>query len=209
MPTSLATGLRRRLAYDAARLWVDQLREEMDYRELCPAISICVLSESMFPKVPDLHLDFRLRERSSLALSDNLQVHLLELPKSRAAPHNVDEVSPIERWAFLLLNADRIDADVLRRLLPELELHNALGVSEMTARSPETRELYEARLKVKRDEKARLDYARSEGRAEGLAEGEQIGLARGEKIGQIRLLERLLHRSPTDDAELAKASLQD
>jgi hypothetical protein len=50
MPTSLATGLRRRLAYDAARLWVDQLREEMDYRELCPAISLCVLRESMFPK---------------------------------------------------------------------------------------------------------------------------------------------------------------
>jgi flagellar biosynthesis/type III secretory pathway protein FliH len=106
---------------------------------------------------------------------------------------------------------------VLRRQLPELELHNALGVLEMTARSPETRELYEARLKVKRDEKARLDYARSEGiakgraegLAEGLAEGEQIGLARGEKIGQIRLLERLLRRSPTNDAELAKASLQD
>jgi flagellar biosynthesis/type III secretory pathway protein FliH len=102
---------------------------------------------------------------------------------------------------------------VLRRQLPELELHNALGVLEMTARSPETRELSEARLKVKRDEKARLDYARSEGiakgLAEGLAEGEQIGLARGEKIGQIRLLERLLRRSPTNDAELAKASLQD
>jgi cell fate (sporulation/competence/biofilm development) regulator YlbF (YheA/YmcA/DUF963 family) len=133
----------------------------------------------------------------------------LELPKSRAAPHNVDEVSPIERWAFLLLNADRIDADELRRLLPEPEFHDALGVLEMITQSPETRELYEARLKIKRDEEARLDYARTEGIAEGRVEGEQLGLARGEKIGQIRLLERLLRRSPTDDAELAKASLQD
>jgi hypothetical protein len=42
-----------------------------------------------------------------------------------------------------------------------------------------------------------------------LARGEQLGLVRGEKIGQIRLLERMLHRSPTPDAELAEASLED
>ncbi|MFM7071278.1 MAG: hypothetical protein ACKO38_05725 [Planctomycetota bacterium] len=83
----------------------------------------------------------------------------------------------------------------------------------MITQTPETRELYEARLKAKRDEEARLDFARSEGRTEGeqigLARGEQLGLARGEKIGQIRLLERMLHQSPTPDAELAKASLED
>jgi flagellar biosynthesis/type III secretory pathway protein FliH len=89
--------------------------------------------------------------------------------------------------------------------------------------------LYEARLKAKRDEEARLDYARSEGLEEGLAkgreeglakgreegreegrtEGEQIGLSRGEKIGQIRLLERLLDRPPTADTELSTASLEE
>ena len=103
----------------------------------------------------------------------------------------------------------------------------------MITQTPETRELYEACLKAKRDEEARLAYARSEGLAEGrtegekigltrgeqlglargeqlgLARGEQLGLARGEKIGQIRLLERMLHRSPTPDAELAEASLED
>jgi flagellar biosynthesis/type III secretory pathway protein FliH len=106
----------------------------------------------------------------------------------------------------------------------------------MITQTPETRELYEARLKAKRDEEARLDFARSEGRTEGeqiglergeqlglargeqlglergeqigLARGEQLGLERGEKIGQIRLLERMLDHAPTTDAELAKASLE-
>jgi predicted transposase/invertase (TIGR01784 family) len=166
----------------------------MAYRELRPAISICVLSETMFPKLPQLHLDFRLRERNGQVLADELQVHLIELPKSRAAVHNLQEVSPLERWAFLLLYAHRIDADELRRLLPEPEFHDALGVLEMISRTPDTRELYEARLKAKLDEEARLDYARAEGRAEG------------EQIGQIRLLEQLLGMPSTASEELAKSS---
>ena len=213
MQTSAATGLRQRLAYYAGRLYVDQMREGMDYISLCPAISICVLTQAIFPKVPELHLDFRLREKRGLTLAEELQVHLVELPKSQATPHNISSVSPLERWAFLLLYADHIDTDDLRDLLPDPEFHDALGVLEMITQTPETRELYEARLKAKRDEEARLAYARSEGlaegRTEGRTEGEKIGLARGEKIGQIRLHQRMLHQSPTPDAELAKASLED
>jgi predicted transposase/invertase (TIGR01784 family) len=217
MQTSAATGLRQRLAYYAGRLYVDQMREGMDYISLCPAISICVLTQAIFPRVPALHLDFRLREKRGLTLAEELQVHLVELPKSQATPHNISTVSPLERWAFLLLYADHIDTDELRDLLPDPEFHDALGVLEMITQTPETRELYEARLKAKRDEEARLAYARSEGLAEGrtegekigLTRGEQLGLVRGEKIGQIRLLERMLHRSPTPDAELAEASLED
>ena len=210
MQTSLAAGLPQRLTYYAGRLYVGQMREGMAYRELRPAISICVLSRSMFPQASQLHLDFRLRERSGQVFADDLQIHLVELPKSQAAAHNIGVVSPLERWAFLLLNAHRIDADELRRLLPEPEFHDALGVLEMITRTPDTRELYEARLKAKLDEEARLDYARTEGRAEGeqigQQRGEQIGQQRGEQIGQIRLLEQLLGMSPTGSEELSNWS---
>jgi predicted transposase/invertase (TIGR01784 family) len=208
MQTSLVAGLAQRLTYYAGRLYVGQMSDGMAYRELCPAISICVLSKSMFPQLPQLHLDFRLRERSGLVFADELQIHLVELPKSRAAAHNIGEVSPLERWAFLLLYAHRIDADELRRLLPEPEFHDALGVLEMITRTPAARELYEARLKAKLDEEARLDYARTEGEQIGQVRGEQIGQVRGEQIGQIRLLEQLLGMSPTASEELAKLSLE-
>ena len=52
MQTSLVAGLAQRLTYYAGRLYVGQMREGMAYRELCPAISICVLSKSMFPQMP-------------------------------------------------------------------------------------------------------------------------------------------------------------
>jgi predicted transposase/invertase (TIGR01784 family) len=200
MQTSRATGLAKRLTYYAGRLFVGQMREGKPYSKLQPAISICVLTQSMFPAKPQLHLDFRLREQGGQVFMDDLQIHLVELPKSRASAHNMSEVSPLERWAFLMLNAHQIDADELRRLLPEPEFHNALGVLEMITRTPETREMYEARLKAQLDEEARLDYAR--------AEGEQIGQQRGEQIGQIRLLENLLKMPPTTSEELAKLGFE-
>ena len=183
MQTSLAAGLSQRLAYYASRLYVDQLGEGQAYNSLCPAISICVLQATMFPQIPRFHLDFRFRERSGDLLTDDLQVHLIELPKSRVPVHNIQEASPLERWAFLFLNAHRIDTDELRRLIPDPEIDEALGVLEMISRTPETRELYEARLKAQRDAEARLEYALNEGLAKGLAQGLEQGLAQGLEQG--------------------------
>lgn len=215
MQTSLVVGLPQRLMYYAGRLYVGQMREGMAYRDLRPAISICVLGKSMAAQSSEMHRDFRFRDPRGCLLAEELQIHLVELSKSRASAHTVGEASPLERWAFLLLNAHRIDADELRRLLPEREFHDALGVLEMITRTHATRDLYEARLKAKLDEEARLDYARTEGhsegrvaghiegRIEGRIEGLAEGRAEGEQIGQIRLLEQLLEMPPTASEKLA------
>ena len=74
----------------------------------------------------------------------------------------------------------------------------------MIQRTPEQRSQYELRLKAQRDDQARLQHARAEGRAEGeakgraegeakgRAEGVAEGRAEGELAGQIKLLCQLL-----------------
>ncbi len=66
MQTSLSTGLSQRLTYYVASAYVGQLHEGHQYAALRPAISICVLTQALFPASSALHLDFRLRESSSL-----------------------------------------------------------------------------------------------------------------------------------------------
>ncbi len=80
MQTSLPAGMSQRLTYYVSALYAGQLSEGQRYSGLRPAISICVLSQAMFSASPALHLDFRLREMSTnLALTDDLQIHLLQL----------------------------------------------------------------------------------------------------------------------------------
>ena len=74
----------------------------------------------------------------------------------------------------------------------------------MISHTPQERELYEARLKLERDEAARLLGAREEGIAEGRAKGREEGREEGERLGQligvVQTLQQLLgiDVSPSD-----------
>jgi predicted transposase/invertase (TIGR01784 family) len=203
MQTSLPAGLSQRLTYYASSLYCNKLDQGEDYPRLRPAICICVLERALFSQHPQLHLDFRLREANGTLLTDDLQIHLVELPKSRATAHNIEEVSPLERWAFFLRNAEHLTTAAIRELLPEPEFAEAAGVLEMIGRTPEQERQYAARLKFQRDEAARLLYAREEGLAEGEAKGEQLGRLKG----QIQLLEQLLGLTQSTLEALAPLSM--
>ena len=189
MQTSLPAGMSQRLAYYVSNLYVSQLYEGNQYYELRPAISICILTEPMFPNASALHLDFRLKELSSdLILTDDLQIHLLQLNNLQATAENVYHATPAERWAYFLQNADKMSSADVRTLFPDVEISEAAGVLEMISQSPEQLMLYNARLKLQRDEVARILRARLEGEEIGEARGE----ARGLLIGRIILLQELL-----------------
>jgi predicted transposase/invertase (TIGR01784 family) len=212
-------GLAKRIAYYNASLFSGQLEEGEDYPALRPAISICVLEGSLFKQAPRMHLDFRLRTTFGEVLTDNIQIHLIELQKSLATEHNVNRVGPLEQWAYFFRNADRINSNTLRQQLSQPVFDSALGVLEMIKRDPRWLSLYHRRLKLQMDERARIAYAeeearskglvegRAEGRVEGRAEGRTEGEARGEQIGLIHGFQRILALAETPRDELAKLSL--
>ncbi|MEZ6132761.1 MAG: Rpn family recombination-promoting nuclease/putative transposase [Planctomycetaceae bacterium] len=200
MQTSLPAGMSQRLAYYVSCLYVGQLYEGSQYSELRPAISICVLTQAMWSESRELHLDFRLRESvSTQILTDDLQIHLLQLSNLRVKAENVYYASPAERWSYFLQNADRLTPAEIRRLFPDEEITEAAGVLEMISQTPEQLMLYNARLKFQRDEEARIIQARMEGEARGRQEGE----ARGRLLGRITVLQELLGVGLSTVEELA------
>ena len=217
MQTTLSAGLSQRLVYYVSTIYTGQLQEGSEYTELRPAISICVLSQSLFPKSSDLHLDFRLRESSSsLILTDDLQIHLLQLKNLRIIKENVYHATAVERWAFFLKNADKLTHEEIDRIFPDQEFNEAAGVLEMIARTPQQQMLYDARVKFQRDEVARLRYAEGEAREKGLEQGLEQGLkagrmegrlqgeARGLKLGRILVLQELLGIQASTSEELSR-----
>ena len=205
--TTVPAGMHQRLAYYVSSLYSDQLTEGQSYKSLNPAISICVLTKPMYSDDSRLHLDFRLRDTAGLLLTDDLQVHLLQLSNLVVTAQNVSMASPIEKWAYFLLNAETMTLDEVRRLFPEIEFSEAAGVLDMISKNPEQRQLYEARLKFQRDEAARLEGAINEGvkqgDAQGHARGLQEGIEKGQLLGQIKLLQDLLSISQPSPENLS------
>lgn len=181
--TTLPAGLPERLTYYAATQLIEQLDEGDSYRRLRPSIGICIMDAILFHELPDLHLDFRLRTQAGVGLTDCLQVHLLELPKYAPPSHNAVITEPLAKWAYFFRRASESTPEELYQRLADPVFAEATGVLEMIAKSPEERRYYEARLKMQRDEQARLEAARDQ----GIAEGE----ARGQAIGRVRLLQQL------------------
>ena len=73
----------------------------------------------------------------------------------------------------------------------------------MIARTPEEREFYDSRLKLVRDEEARLLFARIEGREEGRQEGIEKGLL----AGKIQLLQQLLGNTESQMSDLENSTV--
>ena len=185
MQTSLPAGLPERLTYYASSLYVGQIGEGDDYTQLRPSISICVLDAVLFGRTPQIHSDFRFRSNdAAICLTDGIQVHLLELPKYPIPSDNTVIGDPIESWLCFLRTASTMTAEEIEHRFSSPAFTEAAGVLEMIARTPQERSQYEARLKAQRDERARMQYAIEQARAEGEV--------RGEARGRIRILRELL-----------------
>ncbi len=101
MQTTLPTDLPRRLTYYNCLNYVRQIHEGSPYLDLRPAISICVLDRVLFRDVGQYHRSFRLRaDQLDPVFTNDLQFHLLELPKFTPASDNVGELPPLERWLY-------------------------------------------------------------------------------------------------------------
>ncbi|MFN5536932.1 MAG: Rpn family recombination-promoting nuclease/putative transposase [Planctomyces sp.] len=191
---SLPAGMEKRMVYYTAETYVRQLQEGQNYNALQPSISICVLAGALIRHPGQLHLDFRLRERSHhLTLTDDLQIHFLQLKYLQVTAETLYNATDVERWCWFLSHADKLTTEQISQLLPEQEFSEAAGVLEMIARTPSQLLEYNARLKAHRDEEAKILHAQQQGIERGIeigeAKGIEIGEARGIEIGEARGIE--------------------
>ena len=200
MQTSLPTGLENRWVYYTCGLYFEQLREGDSYGDLRPAICIVFLSRTLFPETTAGHLRFALYDEAhDLTLGDQLQVHVVELPKFNLDEQTIGKASALEQWAFFLQRAANYTADKLRRLLTRPAFQKATGVLEMISRNPKFRLLHDDRAKEA------LDRFSAEKDAKlSLQRGMERGMERGRLIGRIVTLQQILGDAESDESTLTK-----
>ena len=117
-----------------------------------------------------------------------------QVPTFRPSSDNIEELPADEKWLYLLTRAVEFEPEVLADQLGDAAYREAIGVLVMISKSPEDLQYYEDRLKFLRDEQAKLDAARFEGRQEGRQEGKLAG--------KIQTLQELLGGPTSTDEEL-------
>jgi predicted transposase/invertase (TIGR01784 family) len=215
-----AIALRQRVLYYWAQLYTEQLKPGEDYRELCQTISVCFIDDLVFPAIPDYHLAFRLLDpEHGVALTEDLRIHLFELPKF---VRTVEELAtPMEAWLYFLRKGGELDPEALPGPLDFPEIREAMEALKMLGQTDLQREIYEGRLKARRDERMRwyeateqglqrgLEQGLQRGLEQGRQEGLQQGLTKGALIGGIEVLRKLLGHPPLPRRDLESMDLSD
>jgi predicted transposase/invertase (TIGR01784 family) len=228
MQMLVLAALSPRALYYWAKSYAEQLSAGEDYTRLRRTISICFVNGVVFRDWPDHHTCFRLLDRSGgLCLTEDLEIHIIELPKFQKT---LAELEPdLDFWLYFLKNGEELDADALPAELDRWEIRKAMGVLKMLAQSDVERELYEGRLKAKRDmqtleterrmaEEQRADWQqryeaanreREAANREREAANREREAAKRMLVRQIQLCERLLGRRGANTEELTACSLDE
>lgn len=186
-----------RSLYYWAKLYSEQLEDGNHYRRLTPAISISLINFELFPDLPEaVHCILLKHKDHDTVLTDQLQMHYLELPKiDWASP---DSGSALEHWLkfFKYEGREEFDMEPLFKETPALEKAHS-KYRQFTA-DDQIRMAYEARQKFIRDQlsfeyEAQLrgeETGRQIGLAKGLAEGRAQGMEQGRTEGRAEGMEQ-------------------
>jgi len=188
------------------------LGESEEYRSLAPAMSICFLDGILFRETKSFHTRFQLCSlEHQLVFTDQLEVHLIELPKYRGEAAVLSQARPVEKWAYFLGHAAQMEVPDIERLFRDPVFVEAGGILEMISKTEEERVRYELRMKALRDLRDNLESAelrgletgRQQGREEGRQQGREEGRQEGRQEGTIQTLQELLGEPVTSSDELA------
>ena len=163
----------KRVVYYWSKFHQQQLHQGDDYGVLRPTISISFLNHVLFPQVPDHHLRFHLLEdRRHFAMSEDVEFHVLELPKFTKTLPELE--SGLDIWLYFLRFAEKIDAERLPTALQRPSILRAVEELKMLTQTDIERERYEARRKAQLDHNSAMISARGKARRLALSDYEQM-----------------------------------
>lgn len=156
-----------RSLYYWSRIYSGQLKESDDYGNLKPVICINILLFELFKELASFHTCFLAYEykNKDILLTEHFQLHFLEIPKFSNNEFEINE--KLKNWFKYLLIEGKEEEEKMKGILDKNEdIKKAHNEYKKFTADEKMRELYESRLKQKRDETSLLRYAKKEGKIE-------------------------------------------
>lgn len=153
--------IRRKLFYLAKR-YTENLRMGEDYDRLRKCINISILDFRLIQSEEN-HTVYTLCDRKGNELTDLLELHIVELTKE------VQAGDALTDWIRLFNTGTMEELDMIKT--KNAGVLNAISVVRNMNLGRTLRQIYELRLKAKRDRWAEDEYIKDLGREEGLEKG--------------------------------------
>jgi predicted transposase/invertase (TIGR01784 family) len=176
-------NMNKRSLFYWSREYSKGLEAGEDYEELPNVIAINIVNFE-FIKTGDYHTSFHLWEDQDKGclLSDALEIHFVDMAKFRKLGEPDIRNDPLQRW---LTYFDRGSPLALVEEVVKMDraIQKAEEKMSYISKDKEALRAYQMREIALSDWTSGVNYARREGKQEGLREGEERGLRKGEERG--------------------------
>ena len=190
--------------YYCARVFASQLSRGEAYEELNPVVGIFILDFRALPG-ERYHSKFELLEVHEHArLTDDLTIHVVELPKLPREPPGSDSPAVL-KWSRFL--AARSDEELEQVAMSDPDLREAKTALEKLSQDPTARRLAEERERAAWNHRYTMAQERKEGREEGRVEGREEGRVEGRVEALREAVEQLCSALGVAITEPQRASL--
>ena len=164
------TAFNKRVAYNLAKAYGNQLVKGEDYPLLNPAIAVTITDFNLFKEIPEVinQFVFKEKEKNLEILSEELQLIFVELPKFTKSLSELKTLT--DKWLYFLKEAALLE-EIPENLGEINEIELALNLASQANMTPEEFEIVDRRGMMLQDERGRITYAEQKGRIEGRKEG--------------------------------------
>ena len=191
MQVARMTAFNKRVAYNLAKAYANQLDKGEKYPLLNPAIAVTITDFILFKKTDDPINKFVFQEETKKleCLDKELRLIFVELPKFQKTLSELKGLT--DKWIYFLKEAASLDG-IPESLGEVVEIEQALNIANFINMSPEELEVVENRGIAMQDERGRIAYAEQLGEARGIVKGEARGETKGRLSQTIALVKLLI-----------------
>ncbi|NEO55562.1 MAG: Rpn family recombination-promoting nuclease/putative transposase [Okeania sp. SIO3B5] len=166
MQVARMAGFNKRVAYNLAKAYANQLETGEDYLLLNPAIAVTITDFILFEKKDNFINKFVFKEETKNfeCLDKQLRLIFLELPKFKKALSELNSLT--DKWIYFLKEANRLDS-IPENLGEVSEIEKALNIANRINMTVEELDIVERRAIAMQDERGRIIYAKEQGEEQG------------------------------------------
>jgi predicted transposase/invertase (TIGR01784 family) len=179
-------SFKKRVLFNASKVYVRQLDRGIEYKGLQPVYAISIVNEIFEPDRKDEYYHhYILSDTKDITKKiDDIQLIFLELPKFKA--QNIQDKKLIVLWLRYFSEIENgqemLDKELLDALNSVPEIAQALELTKESGYTKAELEAYDKYWDNIRTERTLI----ADAEARGKIEGEQIGIQKGEQIGVLK-----------------------
>ena len=193
----------KRVLYNAAKAYSNQLKSGEGYSKLKPVIALTIMDFEMFENQEDVISHFVFKEKQKLFDYPNpeLEMVFVELPKFHRELNEIETLT--EKWIYFMKNTSTLETvpETMGRV-PEIQ--KAFRIANQANFNTQELEDLEKREMFIEDQRGAIIKGRQEGRQEGRLQGQQELIMRQlvRRIGTVEPeIQARICRLPIDQLE--------